>query len=451
MKRKISGILIVTILISSSLFSIFGHQKVVSQEINENDSNRIDIKLNIEWEQVVNNGFGSRNNTIAWSMEEYNGYLYVGTRTDVKKCQIYRSQNGDEGTWEQVIIDGFDVNFPSDGVRNMIVYKNLLWAVTDSWEYGSQVFVTNGEYSDYDGILKWKKANENGFGEGNIIQSSRSLRVYKNELYVGARSNEGPRIYRYNGDTDFENIQPEKWILINQDMLDNKDHNPLMVLPGMMMNFTAIDGKEYLYLGIYEEPIPLLEEFIRSHKIIYLLKFLNYPIWKSEIWRYDGSIWEKAVEDGFGNINVAAISAQVLNNTLYFGTSNIIGIEIWKTVDGENWTQIAKRGLGQPFTMWCWRMHTFENRLIFGTFNILRGCQIWTSTNDNPQTNKDFIQINIDSMGNNDDPFLVKQDGVRSFETFKGQLYAGTAAFMDFIIKQKNGSGCEIWRTPKVL
>ena len=85
MKRKISGILIVTILISSSLFSIFGNQKVVSQEINENDSNRIDIKLNIEWEQVVNNGFGSRNNTIAWSMEEYNGYLYVGTRTDVKK------------------------------------------------------------------------------------------------------------------------------------------------------------------------------------------------------------------------------------------------------------------------------------------------------------------------------------------------------------------------------
>jgi len=401
---------------------------------------------NSEWEQVVFDGFGSPDNVIAWSMEEYHGYLYVGTRTDVERCQIHRSLTGNKDTWEQVTKDGFDESFPSDGVRNMIVYKDLLWVVTDSWKYGTQVFVTNGKDEDGDGVLNWKKANENGFGEGNTFQSSRSLRIYKDKLYVGARSNEKPHIYRYNGPTEFELIQPKNWSVVNRDMLENPDHNPLQILPGMMMNFTAHDGKEYLYSGIYEEPVPLFERFLHTYRLIDLLKFLTYPVWKCEIWRYDGKTWEKAVEDGFGNINVAAISAQVLNDTLYFGTSNVVGIEIWKTRDGENWTRIVKRVGYQPLTMWCWRMHTYQNRLIIGTFNPLRGAEIWTSTNDSPQSNNDFYKIDIADMNRGLFPLFLKQDGVRCFETFKGHLYAGTALFMDFIIKGLHGNGCEVWR-----
>lgn len=418
---------------------------ILTGVVSAESQNLIESYDDPNWEQVVDDGFGSRDNAFAWSMEEYHGYLYVGTRTDCQRCQIHRSQTGDEDTWEQVIEDGFDEAFPSDGVRNMIVYKDLLWAVTDSWQYGTQVFVTDGEDDDHDGILNWKKANENGFGKGNEVQSSRSLRAYKDKLYIGARSSEGPLIYRYDGPTEFENIQPDNWSIINQEMLENPDHNPLQVLPGMMMNFTAKDGKEYLYLGIWEEPVPLFEEFLRTHKLKDLLKFLTYPFWKCEIWRYDGIIWEEIAEDGFGNINVAAISAQVLNGTLYFGTSNVLGIEMWKTSDGENWTQIIRRGFGQPLTQWLWRMHIYEDKLIFGTFNPIRGFQIWASTNDNPLSQEDFFQINMDGMGRGLFP-LIKQDGVRVFETFKGHLYAGTASFMDFLIKRVKGTGCEVWR-----
>jgi hypothetical protein len=345
-----------------------------------------------------------------------------------------------------VIPDGFDEEFPSDGVRNLLEYVGLLWAVTDSWQYGTQVFVTDGGINGSTGFLNWKKANLNGFGQGDLVQSSRSLRAYKDKLYIGARSSNGPLIYRYDGPTDFNNIDPENWSLVNQDLLDHPDHNPLQVLPGMMMNFTARDGKEYLYLGIWEEPVPLFEEFLETHKLINLLKFVTYPVWRCELWRYDGETWEQAAEDGFGTINVASISAEVLNNTLYFGTSNVLGIELWKTLDGENWTQVIRRGFGQPFTQWCWRMHVFENRLILGTFNPIRGCQIWASTDDNPQSSDDFFQINIDGMGDNFFPTFLMQDGVRVFETFKGNLYAGTASFMDFLIKRITRTGCEVWR-----
>jgi hypothetical protein len=201
-----------------------------------------------------------------------------------------------------------------------------------------------------------------------------------------------------------------------------------------------------LYLGIWEEPVPIFEEFLKTHKLIELLKFITYPVWRCELWRYDGETWEQAAEDGFGTINVASISAQVLNNTLYFGTSNVLGIELWKTQDGENWTQVIRRGFGQPFTQWCWRMHVFENRLIFGTFNPIRGFQIWTSINNHPESAADFYQINIDDMNQGIFPLLTKQDGVRVFETFNDQLYAGTASFLDFLIFRLQGSGCHVWR-----
>ena len=432
--KVISVITLVFIL----FFMGIGTASLQTKEItNENESG---------WERVVYSGFGSNENVVAWAMEEYKGYLYVGTRTDVQKCQIHRSFTGDKNTWAQVIEDGFDKNYPSDGVRNMIVYEDLLWAVTDSWKYGTQVFVTNGEDDNGDGILNWKKANELGFGKGNTIQSSRSLLIYNGKLHVGARSNERPYIFRYDGPTDFEFIQPKNWSLINDGMVNNPSHNPLLILPGKMINFTAQDGKDYIYIGLYEEPVPLFERFMQIFDIRDLIKFITYPFWKCELWRYDGENWDEVVEDGFGNINVAAISAIVLNNTLYFGTSNVIGIEIWKTTDGENWTQMVKRIGNQPLTMWCWRMHIFNDRLIIGTFNPIIGAELWASTDDNPMSNDDFYKIDITDLNKNSFPFFLQQDGIRCFETFKGDLYVGTTLFLDFIIKRFHGNGCEVWR-----
>ena len=46
----------------------------------------------------------------------------------------------------------------------MIVYKNLLWIITNSWDYGTQVWVTNGELKGLF-LLKGRKHYQTRNGE----------------------------------------------------------------------------------------------------------------------------------------------------------------------------------------------------------------------------------------------------------------------------------------------
>jgi hypothetical protein len=96
-------------------------------------------------------------------------------------------------------------------------------------------------------------------------------------------------------------------------------------------------------------------------------------------------------------------------------------------------------------------LHEFENRLIAGTLNPIFGCNIWASTNDNPNSLKDFIKICKNGMDGSKllDIKEIPQDGARSFENFNGMLYVGTTNWIDlntFI----RGTGCEVWRIGKI-
>jgi hypothetical protein len=138
---------------------------------------------------------------------------------------------------------------------------------------------------------------------------------------------------------------------------------------------------------------------------------------------------------------------QILNDSLYIGTSNWFGGEIWKTDDCTNWTQVVKRGFYRPFNFWMWKLHEFENRLIVGTLNPVLGCHVWASSNSDPGSNKDFIKISRNGM---DGSKLFKigeipQDGARCFETFNDMLYVGTTNWIDLNTFLK-GTGCEVWR-----
>ena len=78
--------------------------------------------------------------------------------------------------------------------------------------HGTQIWVTNGEENKKTGKINWKKANIDGFEKGSEIHGSRAMTSYKDKLYIGTQCKKGiPPIYFYNGPTDFENIQPDKW------------------------------------------------------------------------------------------------------------------------------------------------------------------------------------------------------------------------------------------------
>ncbi|UCF11707.1 MAG: hypothetical protein JSW06_06560 [Thermoplasmatales archaeon] len=404
------------------------------------------------WERVVNQGFGDNNNVYAWSIKEYKKYLYIGTLNSMG-CQIYRSKTGDFGTWEKISIDGFDKNAISAGVRNMCVYQNLLWVVTGSWYHGAQVWVTNGEISDKNGILKWKKASENGFGYGSDIPTIRSICIYKDKLYVGTRSKDFARIYRYDGLNSFEEINPNKWICINKDWMDNKEHNPHLKLAGQMIVYNTSPGKEYLYVGVYIDAIPLIYQFMEEPSLKNFLNIIRLIFLKCEIWRYDGNYWEKVIKNGYGKLNVMSLSARILNGSLYYGTFNMAGAEIWKTSNGIKWKRVVKRGFRKPFNLSVWGMQIYNNKIVVGINNPLMGCQVWASTTDNPNSNKDFEQISNYGMNSNIIKNFLrfkKQDGIQELESFKGSLYIGTASWMSYALKKKS-SGCEVWRISNIL
>jgi hypothetical protein len=398
----------------------------------------------LDWELVVDGGFGDKHNICAWSMAKYKEYLYVGTLNVVKGCQVYRSKTGDKGTWKQVNVNGFGNK--SGGARTMLVFKDLLWIVTYSRRSGSQVWVTNGE-DDKEGLIKWKQANLDGFGEGQNIPGSRAMVVYKGKLHVGSQGITGfPRVYRYDGSTEFDKIQPKKWTFTNKNWQDKSSPIGDYSLIGNMINFKTPDGKEYIYAGFYSEVASLLGELKRKFSLKTILKIIKFfTLVRCKILRYDGDKWEEISEEGFGKPNIMTMSALAHDNSLYFGTSNMFGAQLWKTEDGTRWQQVSKRGFGQTLNTSVWGSHTFDNRLVIGIQNLMKGCQIWASTKKNPSSNKDFVQISRNGMQGKDNLSKIKQDGVKTFEIFDGQLYAGTSYYKN-IIKSNIGPGCEIWR-----
>jgi len=403
-----------------------------------------------KWECIVNNGFGDKNNVYAWAIKEYKDYIYIGTLNS-RGCQIYRSKTGNSGTWKKVSIDGFSKNKKLTGIRNLIVYKNLLWAVAGSWDHGAQVWVTNGEKTD-NNKLCWKKASEKGFGKGRNIPTIRSVCVYKDKLYIGTRSKDIPRIYRYNGPKDFENIDYKKWDCINEDWKQNPGHNPYLKLAGQMIVFKPQYKKEYLYVGVYIDAIPLIYQFFEKPSFKNLLNIFRLALLRCEIWRYDCKKWEKVSKNGFGKSNSMALCSQVLDGALYYGTHNFFGAEIWKTSDGVNWEQVVRRGFRIPFNFGFWGMQIYDNKIVIGTMNSFFGTQIWSSMSNNPRSNNDFTRISQYGINGSLISNLIrlrKQDGVQELEPFKDFLYAGTASWLSYAIKKDN-SGCEVWRISQI-
>lgn len=433
-------IVVFPILIILLLPSYNGHINVIEKNV-KND-----------WEQVVNYGFENKNNLHAWSIKAYKNYLYVGTRNFIDGCQIYRSQTGDKDTWVQINENGFGDDNKSEGARNMIVYKDLLWIITNSWDYGAQVWATNGEISENKDIINWKKANLNGFGEGKDIVSSRALGIYNDKIYVGSQSRDGhPLIFRYDGPTNFEKIDPENWTLV-QDFYEEPGYNPDLFLVGDLINFTNKYGENHLYIILIAGVTPIIRELKSNFTLINLVNTLRILFFgKGQIWKYDGINWNLIDCEFFKKSNLMSSCFQLFNNSLYIGTANWLGGEIWKTDDCENWTQVIKRGFYYPFNLWIWKMHEFEDRLIAGTLNPVFGCQVWASINNNPNSLKDFTKISKNGMEGLKLYNIreLPQDGARSFETFNGKLYVGTTNWIDLNTFLK-GTGCEVWRIEKI-
>ena len=258
------------------------------------------------WEQVVGHnaltkgGFGNPANVAAWSMREFNGYLYVGTMnwgfSSNSGCEIWRTQNGIN--WEKVVDRGFKPFMsPSDlanGTANtyawdMGEFQEQLYVGTFNLKMFSKVGWGCQLWKTYDG-LNWNKVilpSGDGFGEPENY-GIRKLVIYNDELYVSTAAHilkdEALEIWKFDG-TD--------WIPVIGDDVPGVEEgdieydgfgNPLNKYAWSM----AVTSDNKLWVGT------------GNLKMTYTGGLYSEGC---EIWNYNGNGWIPVVKDGYEKPN----------------------------------------------------------------------------------------------------------------------------------------------------
>jgi len=210
-------------------------------------------------------------------------------------------------------------------------------------------------------------------------------------LYVGTMNQSGCEIWRYDGSSWSRSVGPGG--SIGRGFGDASNRNV-----ACMASFG-----DYLYAGTNRDPGGL------------------------QVWRTNGSSWERVDGNVFGAANISAVTMCEFNGRLYLGTENhSTGCQVWKTDNGTTWTPCAVGGFGDTANQVAFSMAVFSNRLFVGTKNETSG--LWVvSTSDG------LIWSRMDggALGPNN---IIAM----SMHVYKSHLYLGTS---------NETEGAQVWRS----
>lgn len=379
--------------------------------------------------QVSRDGFGNRNNRYAWSMEEFNNHLYVGTLNstigfpgDCEACdeidllmlpdkqpwgvglsegsEIWR-YNG--YSWEQVMDEGWG-DIRNAGVRSMLVHEGSLYAGATNVLSGCEVWKTSNGTA-------WEQVGLNGLGRiGNT--SVRGMASWNGRLYVGTVNFAGGQIWSTDGDD---------WLV--SALFGISDFTNLAIGSLQVHN-------GYLFAGTWN------------------------ALHGCQVYRFDGSEWvqvvgpESSTQGGFGEIaNAGILSMADFHGALYVGTVNFVrGFTLWRTTDdGETWEKIGENGFGDSRLKYVWDMEIFGDELFFGSLIIGRqmlfhhGAYLFKSADGETWD----VAAGKGEMAAPPGFGDRNNYGFRTLEPFHGRLYVGTAQCF-FCIRPVTGA--EVWR-----
>jgi hypothetical protein len=331
----------------------------------------------LAWTRVVKDGFwGSSNDTI-WSLAEYKGQLYAGTRNPTLGAQVWRTFNG--ATWSQVQSGGMG-DTHNTSIPSMKAFPDYLYLGTENQADGGEVWRTNG--------ASWLQVNANGFGNpknttiwsmaggywgppsfplylgtlnetyganvyeyttlwtprnytglGDVNNTTITSMVYSDGTYVGTwNQSTGGQVWRYRPN-------PDTWTPLNTNGFgdpNNWSARSMAVFRNALFvgTFNAVDG--------------------------------------AEVWSFDSG-WIPLADHGFGDSHNVGISTLFgYGEYLYAGTENTsTGTEIWRTKDGLNWEQVNSDGFGTPNNGEAASMAGFGPYLFVGTRNFTTGGEVW--------------------------------------------------------------------------
>jgi len=153
-----------------------------------------------------------------------------------------------------------------------------------------------------------------------------------------------------------------------------------------------------------------------------------------QVWGWDGTEWSRASEEGFGDPENEAVSAiAAYDSTLYAGTFNLHGCQVWRH-DGPgpgDWTLINNQGFGLGI----------QKLDSFAVFDDGNGERLYAGAGgrvcrwDGPGA-ADWTQVNEDGFGNTD--YLEAASMIVADVGFGDELYVGTG--------ESSPYGCQVWR-----
>ncbi len=143
-------------------------------------------------------------------------------------------------------------------------------------------------------------------------------------------------------------------------------------------------------------------------------------------------IWRQVNINGFGDHdNAGVLALEIFNDRLYAASDNYqIGAKVWRRETNGSWTAVSEPGFGSAYSTANRAipdMTAYEGNLYAGTGWAGLSGQVWRTPNGTT-----WSQMVADGFGNSNN------NGVSTFGTFDGFLYAGTNNPTD---------GLEIWRS----
>ena len=360
--------------------------------------------------QVNVDGFGNRFNLYAWSMQVFNGRLYVGTLNQQTGGEIWAY----DGTqWQQVLKQNLR-RTGNTGFRSMIIFHGFLFTGGTNDTYGAELWRTS------DGV-HWRKIVSGGFGDKNN-ESIRGVAVFQDKLYIGLQnaSGSGGQLWRSADGVTFEPV--------NTDGFGDTTNIS-------MHSMAILNGQ--LYIGTKNKDTLL-------------------QVWRTS----DGDHYEQvvgpnaAVPSGFGiPDNILTQSMYVYNNVLYLGTGNSKpngdpshGFSVMRTANGTQWQPITVNGGGDIDNRFAWRFFAYQGYLWMGigNFNIENGegGQALRSVTGNPGSWQVMVGANSPYAPTGFGNWM--NWGIRTFAEYNGKLYLGTAqCWQDWC--DPDVTGTEIW------
>lgn len=146
--------------------------------------------------------------------------------------------------------------------------------------------------------------------------------------------------------------------------------------------------------------------------------------------------WEQVNSDGFGTAsNTKAGGVFEFNGKLYAPTNNTSGTQLWSSTDGSSgsWNRVTSLDFnGDTNNISLHSNVEFNNALYIPTRNSITGTEIWKTTDGNSWT-----QVNYDGFGTSaitPDPTNYKASGIGSLN---GYLYFSSI----------NANGAQVWRS----